>query len=196
MVPYSPVLPLPTSQIMATSTSHVRPLWNVSSHAAGPQDAKLDPITARMEHARCRLVQRGIMAPPMDVAGKFGFCWTPAWGAAAPDDTPASDDSIVISSGGMAGVVVAFTALGAALALGYGSQAKLFSWAGHAFAWAAGSKGSENGASTAAAGAVGGIPGITTSRGGASASNRVVALDQLRGLTMAAMLFVNLYVSV
>jgi hexosaminidase len=155
-------------------------LWSQAEQtrvAGGAQDPALDAVVARMEHARCRLAQRGVGAGPMDVAGKFGFCWSPAW-----DENGAGGGASAGSGGGggLSDNAVAALAVGAA-----------FVGAGVVAAWRWGATDDAGGATTPAADAD--APRKGAAAAASSSAPRMVALDQFRGVTMIAMLFVNLY---
>ena len=164
-------------------------LWSPAAATAvdSQQDAaRLDPIAARLERARCRLAQRGIGAHPVDIAGRYGFCWSPKWaeggggggGGGGGAAATAGGDTIEVSSAGGAAVVLAAAAAGAAIALAWAHRA--------AIAGACNKLGeaADEGGGASTAGQVAAPSG--------SAGPRFVALDQMRGLTIVAMLFVNL----
>lgn len=130
-------------------------------------DEFLDSVAGRMEHARCRLAQRGIGSSPVGVAGTYGFCWVPEW---ANTSTPTASSALS---------PLALIASLAAAAVGGGLLLLLCipSKRDAASAWL-----SEPSAQTK-----------NINKGGGSEASRMVALDQFRGVTMISMLFVNLY---
>jgi len=154
-------------------------LWSAAEATlvtGGAQDPALDAVAERLEWARCRLVQRGVGASPVGIAGTYGFCWSPRWekdgggGGSSSNGTAASPG---VSGVALAASLFGATALGAAMAVLWLSRGK-------------------EAASTATAAAS--TPQAQASNSAESSSeHRMVALDQFRGLTMMAMLFVNLY---
>jgi hypothetical protein len=194
-------------------------LWSPQSFTAvtDPTSPLLDDVQTRLEHARCKLVQRGIGASPVGVAGVYGLCWRPEWGgvpAATPSPAAAGADSITVTSGGVAGIVVGSAAAGAlllllALNMGLALRAAGAVGSGSKAKWGVGGSAAESLLNPLAADSVGAEKGGAGTTAFPSSSNtrtavappsssssspqRVVALDQLRGTTMVAMLFVNLY---
>lgn len=163
--------------------------WSPSAFTnyTDPSDDGLDAMQARLEHARCKLVQRGIGAQPLGIAGDYGLCWRPQWGVAIPPPVSPSSpsDTLAVSTGGMAAIVLGAFSAGLALAAVFSACSSPTS--DTASAGKMESAGEPARSSTTAAS----VPRPAASK--TSSSGRVVALDQLRGLTMFCMLFVNLY---
>ena len=154
-------------------------LWSpqVATAVSGAMDPALDAIELRLEHARCKLAQRGIAASPLGVAGDFGFCWSPAWDS-GEDPTPSEDDgdNIIMSPGGLFATVLGTIAATVALSEVFSRRKQLLRLlaADDTFT-----------ASTDVPAAQQ-LPVVES-------KSRFIALDQMRGLTMWCMLFVNLY---
>lgn len=148
-------------------------LWSPASFTrisnVQDDDDLLDSVAGRMEHARCRLAQRGIGASPVGVAGTYGFCWVPEWA-----DTDSPKDSSVLSPLALFASLVAAALGGAVIVLSLFPAKRAA-----AAAWL-----SEPHPSTQTK---------TSNKSEGEAASRMVALDQLRGVTMVCMLFVNLY---
>jgi hypothetical protein len=186
-------------------------LWSPQAFTAitDPSADELDDVQTRLEHARCKLVQRGIGASPIGVAGDYGLCWRPEWGGVSPTPAPIpSTDDVSFSSGGVAGLILGSAAAGGiALVLAFhGSEVVRAAGALVAKADTDGaqpatsSDGSARGSSSAGPRVAASFTSSSSSSSPPSLSPassqpaaRVVALDQLRGATMFAMLFVNLY---
>lgn len=194
-------------------------MWSPAAATAitDPGDARLDAVEARMEHARCRLAQRGIGSSPLGIAGQYGFCWSPAW-LPAPPPPPAITDLVDITTGGLASVILVCLMLGAGAVLGWVHRATvrdIVMMGRSAMAYQPvevgedadaeakdasdlatplskeGATEAPGGDAAAPAAPAAAVPPVSDNTGGAG-EGRFVALDQLRGLTMWAMLFVNL----
>jgi hexosaminidase len=143
----------------------------------GAADDALDGVAVRMEHARCRLAQRGVGAAPVGIAGTYGFCWSPRWegggGGGGGGSGGGEGGGVTLSAPALAFAVI-FAAAGGATAAAFAARAGMF-----------------NCAEAAGVGAPLAAPGGGPRGGGAPqppSSERMVALDQFRGVTMIAML--------
>jgi len=191
-----------TSMLYPRALAAGEKFWSPASatNITDVNDPALDYVELRLEHARCKLVQRGIGAQPVGVAGDFGLCWRPDWGVAiAPTVTPAAgSDEVAVSSGGMAAVVLGCLAMGALGATAFAHRSALSSSLQnkHELLAVDSTSAAAFGSVKADPAAAALLPPARSSAGGpaaAAGSSRVLALDQMRGITMWCMLFVNLY---